>query len=235
MTSYARPVMLKVLFLTTVLAACASSEPQPQYAQQPQYQQGYYAQPQYAQPQYAQPQQDQNVATTRRITINGMPASARDMATIETLERQWGIRAQDGDYWYDNATGATGRWGGPMVSLLPAGLGLGGPMPAHASGGGNGTLTGVFVNGRELHPYDVMRLQQLVGQVYQGRWWVDAQGNFGQENGPMLGNLYALQQQKNGGGGGDSYYSKDQNGSVFVGGGCVSVSTKSGDYYGSGC
>jgi hypothetical protein len=157
------------------------------------------------------------------------------MATIETLERQWGIRAQDGDYWYDNTTGATGRWGGPMVSLLPAGLGLGGPMPAYASGGGNGTLTGVFVNGRELHPYDVQRLQLLVGQVYQGRWWVDAQGNFGQENGPMLGNLYALQQQKNGVGGGDSYYSKDQNGSGFVGGGCVSVSTSSGSYYGSGC
>jgi hypothetical protein len=220
--------MVKVLVLGSLLVACAEPQPQPQYAQQPKYQQGYYSQPQ------PQPQpQPQNTAP-RRITINGMPASARDMATIETLERQWGIRAEDGDYWYDNTTGATGRWGGPMVSLLPAGLGLGGPLPAYASGGGNGTLTGVFVNGRELHPYDVQRLQLLVGQVVPGRWWVDAQGNFGQENGPMLGNLYALQQQRNGGGG-DSYYSRDQNGSVFVGGGCVSVSTSSGSYYGGGC
>ena len=108
-----------------------------------------------------------------------------------------------------------------MAGLMPAGLALGGPMPANASGGGSGTLTNVWVNGRELHPYDVMQLQQLVGQVYQGRWWVDAQGNFGQEGGAALGNLYALSQQRsNSGGGGDSYYSRDQNGSVFVGGGC---------------
>jgi hypothetical protein len=32
-----------------------------------------------------------------------------------------------------------------------------GPLQADASGGG----TSVFVNGRELHPYDVMALRQL--------------------------------------------------------------------------
>jgi len=158
------------------------------------------------------------------------------MQTIDALERQWnGNRIPDGAYWYDNMTGASGRWGGPMAGLLPAGLQLGGPLPPNASGGGNGTITNVWVNGRELHPYDVQRLQQLVGQVYQGRWWVDAAGNFGQEGGAALGNLYTLSQQRSGGGGGNSYYKKDDNGSTFVGGGCVSVSTKSGDYYGSGC
>ncbi|HUS29081.1 MAG TPA: hypothetical protein VMZ53_11240 [Kofleriaceae bacterium] len=232
--------MVKALLLTSVLVACASSDPQPQYAQQPypQQQQAYpqqqpYQQQPYQQQPYPQQQPQQPVTAARRITINGMPASARDLQTIEALERQWGIRAQDGDYWYDNTTGATGLWGGPMVSLLPAGLALGGPMPAHASGGGNGALTGVFVNGRELHPYDVTRLQQLVGQVYQGRWWVDAQGNFGQEGGAMLGNLYALQQKRSGGAK-DSYWKKDDNGSVFVGGGCVRLSNKNVDYMG-GC
>jgi hypothetical protein len=77
-------------------------------------------------------------------------------------------------------------------------------MPAGCSGGG----TGVFVNGRELHPYDVYRLSQL-GPVYPGRYWVDANGDFGYEYGPRLGNLVmfaraararaALQQNHNGG------------------------------------
>jgi hypothetical protein len=219
--------MSKVGLVVTaaLLAGCVQQQPQPQYAQQ-----GQYAQQQ-------QPAYDPNAP--RRITINGQPASPRDMQTIQMLEQQWGIRAQDGDYWYDNLTGATGRWGGPMVSLLPAGLQLGGPMPPNASGGGTGALTGVFINGRELHPYDVMRLQQLTGQqAYPSRWWCDGQGNFGLENGPMMGNLYALAQQRNGGGGGggDSYYSRDQNGSVFAGGGCVSATSSSGaSYYSSGC
>jgi hypothetical protein len=41
----------------------------------------------------------------------------------------------------------------------------------------------VFINGRQLHMMDVAALMQIT-QVYQGRWWVDAQGNFGAEGGP---------------------------------------------------
>lgn len=228
--------------MVVMLGACAP-QPQPSYyaGQQGQYQgQGQYAgqQGQYGGQQYggAQGQVGQPGAQ-RVITFNGLAATDRDFATLDPLERQWGGRVPSGDYWYDNATGAAGRWGGPMVAILPANLGLGGPLPPNASGGGNGTVTNVWINGRELHPYDVQQLQALVGQVYQGRWWVDAQGNFGQEGGAALGNLYVLaQQRRNSGGGGDSsYYSKDQNGSTFVGGGCVSVSTSSGSYYGSGC
>jgi hypothetical protein len=220
-----------------MLSACVQSQPQPSYyPQQQQQQQQYGYQQQQQQQPYAQGTQ-LPPAQQRQITINGVAATERDFATLDTLERQWGGRLPSGDYWYDNATGAAGRWGGPMAGLMPAGLGLGGPLPPNASGGGNGMVTNVWVNGRELHQYDVMQLQQLVGQVYQGRWWVDAQGNFGQEGGAALGNLYVLSQQRrnSGGGGGDSYYSKDQNGSVFVGGGCVSVNTSSGSYYGSGC
>ncbi len=79
-----------------------------------------------------------------------------------------------------------------LLAFLPPGLTLGGPVPADASGGGQGALTGVFINGRELHPLDVVGLQQLIGQVWPGRWWVDAQGNYGLENGPALGNLALL-------------------------------------------
>jgi hypothetical protein len=230
--------MRAILALSILLAACYA---QPQPAYYPQQQQGYYAQqPPQQQGYYAQQPQQGGLAPApaRAIRINGYAASAQDLATLDRLEQQWGGRLPSGDYWYDNQTGAAGRWGGPMAGIMAPGLNLGGPLPPNASGGGDGRLTNVFINGRELHPYDVQRLQALVGQVYQGRWFVDGQGNFGLEGGAVLGNLYSLAQQRggNGGrGGGDSYYSRDQNGSAFVGGGCVSVSTKSGSYYGSGC
>ena len=75
----------------------------------------------------------------------------------------------------------------------------------------------------------------MLGQVYPGRWWVDAQGNAGQEGGPALFNVYVVAQQRRqaSGGGGDSIYRTDGRGNnVFVGQGCVAVngskSTESG-------
>lgn len=130
-------------------------------------------------------------AATRKVRFNNRLLGASELATLERLERGVG-RLDDGAYWYDPRTGASGRWGGPTLAFLPPGLALGGPLPAEASGGGQGTLTGVFVNGRELHPVDVFGLQQLIGQVWPGRWWVDAQGNYGLEGGPPLGNLMLL-------------------------------------------
>lgn len=175
-------------------------------------------------------------AGPREITINGVPASERDLAILDGLEQQWGGRLPSGHYWYDNMNGAAGHWGGPMLGIMQAGLGLGGPLPANASGGGDGSLTGVFINGRELHPYDVAQLEQLVGEVPQGRWFVDASGNFGLEGGPVMGNLYTVAAQHGGGsGGGGNVYSQSQNGSVFVGGGCTSVTSSDGSMSMSSC
>jgi hypothetical protein len=98
---------------------------------------------------------------------------------IRTFETQFQVRILDGKYWYDPACGAWGLDGGPCVGFLPAKLALGGPLPADASGGG----TGVFVNGRELHPMDVAALQQIT-VVQPGRFWVDAMGNCGYEGNP---------------------------------------------------
>lgn len=123
---------------------------------------------------------------SRNIAFNGRILSAQQRMLLERLERVEGVRLPDGRYWYDNRTGAAGRWGGPTLAILPSGLGLGGPMPANCSGGG----TGVFVNGRELHPYDVVQLSQL-GPVYRGRYWLDASGYYGFEGGPPMGNLLA--------------------------------------------
>src|SRR5258707_11364465 len=43
------------------------------------------------------------------------------------------IRIPDGAYWYDNRSGAAGRWGGPGIAILQPGLDPGGPMPANCS------------------------------------------------------------------------------------------------------
>lgn len=139
----------------------------------------------------AQQPQAKRVSAQRKVRFNKHLLGPAELETLERLERGVG-RLDDGAYWYDPRTGASGRWGGPTLAFLPAGLTLGGPVPADASGGGQGTLTGVFINGRELHPVDVAGLQQLIGQVWPGRWWVDAQGNYGLENGPPLGNLAVL-------------------------------------------
>jgi len=184
---------------------------------------------------------------TRRFTFNGRAATQTDLETLSLIEAMYGQPAPQGDYWYDALSGAAGAWGGPTLGFLPAGLQLGGPLPANASGGGKGRLTGVFVNGRELHPIDVQVLTNLYGQVLPGRWWVDGQGNAGQEGGPPLLNLVVVARQRAAAGkgkGAESYYRSDGRGNnAFVGGGCVSTSTTTGsgdskknyDYYSAGC
>ena len=147
----------------------------------------------------------------RKVRFNGRLLGGPELATLEQLERG-AVRLEDGEYWYDARTGAFGRWGGPALMFLPPDLALGGPLPPDASGGGRGTLTGVFVNGRELHPIDVMGLQQIIGQVLPGRWWVDAQGNFGVQGGPPVGNLMVLARSPPRGGGGPQAWSAHYDG-----------------------
>lgn len=218
-------------------------QPPQQPGQQPQYGGGQYGGGQYGGAAYGggaygyapQPQQ-------RYFTFNARAATPTDLQILAQIEAMYGMQAPAGDYWYDSMSGAAGRWGGPALGFLPAGMQLGGQLPANASGGGNGNVTGVFVNGRELHPVDVQVLMAIYGQVYRGRFWVDGQGNAGQEGGPVLFNLVQLAQQR--GGKASSYYRSDGRGSnAFVGGGCVSVSTTTGtgydkktnDYYSAGC
>jgi hypothetical protein len=153
-------------------------------------------------------------ASSRAIRFNGRALEPAELRTLEQLERFIG-RIPDGDYWYDPRTGASGRWGGPALAFLPAGLELGGAVPADASGGGKGTLTGVFMNGREVHPVDVAGFQSLVGAVLPGRWWVDAQGNYGLEGGPPMGNLVAMAQaRRRAGQGGGNAWSKRYEGTT---------------------
>ena len=72
--------------------------------------------------------------TNRQITFNGRTLTPEQQARLDRLERQYGARIPDGKYWYDNRSGAAGRWGGPGIAILQPGLELGGPMPAQLLG-----------------------------------------------------------------------------------------------------
>ncbi|MFN0186680.1 MAG: hypothetical protein ACKVQR_22950 [Aquabacterium sp.] len=163
-------------------------------------------------------------APATAVRINGAALDDAGTRTLRQLETVIGPVAP-GDYWYDARTGAAGAWGGPLVVFLPPGLPLGPALPAAASGGGQGQLTGVFVNGRELHPVDVQRLLPVVA-VQRGRYWWDAQGNVGAENGAWLFNIWWLVQQRAQAEGKPFYHRTDlaRGKSTYVGKGCAAVS-----------
>ncbi len=136
------------------------------------------------------------------VQVNGQRLTSE---TIQTL-RQHGVQVQDGAYWYDAHSGAWGFACGPTVGFLVPGLPVDATLPADASCG----TTGVFVNGRQLHSYDVMALQQLVGAVVPGRYWMDGYANVGYEGGPALVNLLQLAQAQ--GAGGNTFYRSNNTG-----------------------
>jgi hypothetical protein len=145
-------------------------------------------------------------AQERQVVVNRVRVSEQE---LRGFEQRWRTQVRDGTYWYDRTSGAWGLEGGPTAGWIAPGLNLGGTLRADASGG----HTGVFVNGRELHLMDVQALMQIV-QVQRGRWWLDAQGNFGPEGGPVWGNLIAISQQRSG----KSWSSYSKDGHSFIGG-----------------
>lgn len=162
------------------------------------------------------------------VQINGQSLDETQRRTLAALEQRIGP-VPPGAYWYDVRTGAAGRWGGPVAAFLPPGLPLAGPLPADASGGGDGRLTAVFINGRELHPSDVTALREY-GPVYPGRYSWDGKGNVSLEGGMYLFNFYAVLNARNSrggnGGAGGTYYRSDvsRGESTMVTRGCASVS-----------
>lgn len=129
----------------------------------------------------------------RNVVINGRQLSDKE---VQRAEQTYRIRIPDAEFWYDPVLGAWGGKGGPTMGFIAPGLVLGGPLRADASGGG----TNVFVNGRELHAYDLAALQQLVGVIMPGRYFITAQGLAGFEGGPPQWNLAAMAEQASGGG-----------------------------------
>lgn len=119
-----------------------------------------------------------------------------DRTTLSALENAYGVQIAPARYWYDPISGVWGVEGGPGLGQIHPGLRLGGSLQANASHGD----TGVFVNGRELHRLDVAALQRCT-PVFQGRYWVAANGIGGYEGGPATFNLAVLCANAAGGGG----------------------------------
>lgn len=147
------------------------------------------------------------LAQQRHVVVNRVTISEQD---LRAYEQRWNARIPDGNYWYDRVSGAWGLEGAPTSGWIAPGLPIGGPLRADASRGN----TGVFINGRELPWPDVQGLMQIV-QVQRGRWWVDGQGNFGPENGPVWGNLVAIARQQNKG---KTWSAYSSDGHSFIGG-----------------
>ncbi|MEL7309922.1 MAG: hypothetical protein AAFN07_00300 [Pseudomonadota bacterium] len=138
-----------------------------------------------------------------QVVVNG---STLDRQEVNALISLYGT-VQPGRYWYDAVSGLYGMESGPPAGQLHPGLNLGGPLSASASGGGSGRMTGVFINGREIHPMEYLFYQQLFGRVMPGRFWMNAQGMGGYEGGPAMFNVQqALAQANRRGGGGGSHY-----------------------------
>jgi hypothetical protein len=121
------------------------------------------------------------------VRVNGTVLSE---AQVQSLTARYRTPIAPGEYWYDTRTGLWGIVGGPAAGFLMPGEPIGGALQADASGGG----TGVFVNGRELHVEDVRNLDRLFAvygtRTLPGRYWSDANGNFGREGEPLpLGNF----------------------------------------------
>jgi hypothetical protein len=159
----------------------------------------------------------------RNVIMNGTRLTDEELKATEQTYR---LRIPDADYWYDRVLGAWGVRGGPTMGFIRPGLDLGGPLAADASGRG----VGVFVNGRALHPIDVMALQAITGPIMPGRYFITAQGLAGYEGGPPLWNLAVMVAQAQGGGSNtwqsriSSGFSDGTTGAVFLpNGGIVST------------
>jgi len=168
-------------------------------------------------------QQSATAPASREVYVNRVRL---DQQTLQALESQNQLPIADGRYWYDRYSGAWGVENGPTAGLVIAGLQLPGPMPADISGGG----TGIFINGREIHPLDQQALYQLFGVTYQGNFWMDAQGYIGYLGGPAIANVLQAARAAQSSGGGSVTHGYDSAGGArgTLGGGMYSGRTATG-------
>lgn len=127
-------------------------------------------------------QEDSTVDGSPQVFVNRVRLP---VSLIGELENQYQTRMVSGRYWYDKTSGALGYEGGPTVTFILPGLQLGGPLPADISGGGSD----VFINGREIHPREMSILQDMLGNISRGEYWLDAVGNMGTVGSEAFANL----------------------------------------------
>jgi len=137
------------------------------------------------------------------VRINGSVLSPEIIGQMESF---YGVRPVPGDYWYDFRSGLFGIMGQQAAGMMYPGHPFG-EMAANASNGN----TGVFMNGRNLTAQEVKYIAVLLQTpAVQGRYWLDAYGNFGIEGLPVpLVNFYEVARMRfgPGSGGGDNFWS----------------------------
>ena len=125
-------------------------------------------------------------AAGQGVIVNGMPV---DTVLVDQLEKTYRTPIVPNRYWYDARTGLWGVEGGPSSGRIAPGVPLPGPLDPRASVGRLAGITGVVINGREIHPEELKFLRTLYGTVNRARYWLNADGVGGYENGPPLFNL----------------------------------------------
>jgi hypothetical protein len=158
------------------------------------------------------PEVEQARKETTAVIVNGRELT---QAQLDAFKQVYGVIPAAGRWWYDADCGMYGAEGQGATGFMYTGHDLG-PLAADASRGN----TLVFINGRQLTLVEVDYLAWLAGgAVLPGRYWVDAQLNWGYQGVPVpTGNLRQLAAARSGGGG-RSGGSGDNTWSGLVGGG----------------
>jgi len=138
------------------------------------------------------------------IIINN---TALSKTQIQEIKNRYGIEPKPGNYWYDPLSGLYGVVGFPSYGFMYPGHNFG-ALSRNASAGN----TGVIVNKRELPQLEWAIWSYILGYyIPAGSYWLDAQGNVGNEgSGIPVVNLF-MAAQKNSysgkGNGGDNFWS----------------------------
>ena len=141
------------------------------------------------------------------IVVNAVPLSAE---TVRQLKQLYPVPIKPGRYWYDAFSGAWGLEGGPIAGQMLPGLALGGPLRADASRG----TSGIFINGRHITLSERAYLEQTCRtRTVPGRYWVNARGVGGFENGPAWFDLSRCGRQQRSSGGSSTRTFCDPDGS----------------------
>lgn len=118
-------------------------------------------------------------AAQNTTIVNGVELTPDEQAS---LAYKLGQPVLAGRYWYDPMSGLWGVEGGPaMGQMWPDLPEFRGALRADASGG----QTEVFVNGRAIHPTELMQLQQMMGPIPAGRYALNAYGQVAIEGQPF--------------------------------------------------
>ena len=125
-------------------------------------------------------------AAGRGVIVNGMLV---DPELLDQLEKTYRTPIVANRYWYDARAGLWGLEGGPSSGRIAPGVPLPGTLDPRASVGRLAGITGVVINGREIHPEELKFLRTLYNTVNRARYWLNADGVGGYENGPPLFNL----------------------------------------------